>query len=477
MAKIATIAIPTKDRPESLRRALDSYMANAKMHGHAVDFFVLDRSSTPRIQAENKKAIRKLYDQHRLRVFYAVDREVNAYIARLVQRGVPRGLAFFALHGVPGLKCPVGGTRNAALFHTIGDCFLGVDDDMVCEVAGSPGGKETVRFLRRSGCLPFLNDPTTVKFFPSKEEAFSGTQFAWGRDVLSLFEQPLGLRSEECTQLTREQIRGYPTDNGVVRAVQAGLVGDIGLPSPAYFQLRGERGVTRHVFRAAPEMVMTSTVFCAPQPVALDNRDGIPPFLPTSSNEHSLGGESLMGALLSLSEPGSMVAHLPWAMKHDPPQGREFEPDAEYVGLQGVHLSQLVEHVVAQMPPRSSVRDVGKVLFNEAESGLKQFTVFLKFIAERRRTQLEESIRLAQRRAGESDELRKVLHVTSEAGDRECYSIPVEMQLGEHYGLEAAADITRFAARQYGRLLMAWDDVLEAARQVRQSGYRLGTIP
>jgi len=477
MAGIATIAVPTKDRPESFKRALRSHMVNAKLHGRDVDFFVLDKSSTHQIRGQNKKAIRDLYDKYRLRVYYAVDREVDSFIARLSQRGVPRRLAFFALRGVPGLECPVGGTRNAAILHTLGDCFLSVDDDMVCEVAGTPGGQRTVRFLRSGGSLPYANDPTSVSFFSTKEESFSRTQFAWNQDVLALFEETLGLTSAGCMKLKWRQVRGYPTDGGVVRAVQAGTVGDAGIPSSLYFSVLGYSGVTRDVFRAPPEVVLSSTVFCASQPVAFDNRDGIPPCLPTSSNEHTLGGESLTGALMACSCPGSMVAHLPWAMRHDPPEERSYDKAVKYFGLEEVHLPQLISYVVGQLPAGTPLSEVGRRLLNEAESGLKHFTGFLGFVAQQRRQQLIPVIEKAASKAKDPSALNNALRAIERAKDKGRYSIPVEMQLGERYGLEAAADITRFATRQYGKLLMAWDDVLEAARQVRQSGYRLGAIP
>ena len=59
--RIAVVGIPTRGRPDALRRCLESHLESGRRHGRAVEYVVIDGSP----DAETRRSIREMLQSHR----------------------------------------------------------------------------------------------------------------------------------------------------------------------------------------------------------------------------------------------------------------------------------------------------------------------------------------------------------------------------------------------------------------------------
>ena len=256
--RIAAIGIPTRDRPQSLARALVSYAESARRYGRDIRFVVADDSRSADVQAQNRQRLGDVAERCGADVRYSGRSARADFAAALARRAdVPLDVTRFALLGDERFRFTYGAARNTLLLSLAGEVAVQVDDDTVCELRAAP---EAVPGLAVSS-----KGPSAFWHFESREAALAAAPVA-DTDFLALHERLLGRRPAACAAEV-EQVAldvsevGYATlrraasPEARVRVTFAGAVGDSATTSLAHLLfLRGLRsngpcGPGRHTER------------------------------------------------------------------------------------------------------------------------------------------------------------------------------------------------------------------------------------
>jgi hypothetical protein len=147
---------------------------------------VVDDSDSQQSRAANLANLREVESRFGGRVWYCATSEREEYLNRLAAySGVAPALLRFAILG-PELRVStrIGSCRNTLLLHTVGNTFLSVDDDTICNVGRSPDYREGITFTEKA-------DPTTFRFYETNEQAATAVTFE-PADILGLHEMLLG---------------------------------------------------------------------------------------------------------------------------------------------------------------------------------------------------------------------------------------------------------------------------------------------
>jgi len=327
---IASVGIPTRDRPQSLQRCLTGYLESALQHGRTHDYVVIDDSQSAEARRANRCLLQSLRERYRREICYAGPEEKARYAETLIrQAGLPADAVEFGLLNVE--QCPVatGCSRNALLLHTVGDLLLQIDDDTVCRLAATPGARPGL-------ALSSQFDPTEFWLLAEDE-----TVQTVDKDLLAIHESLLGKGPADWVsgpvagaglhwdQAGPSFFRKLGTGSARVLVTAAGLAGDSGMGSPLYFLslagasrarlLRSEGGY-RHglahqqILRAVTGATICEGAFCMAPNLGLDNRQLLPPFLPVQRNQ-----DGVFGVLLRTCFPGGFFGFFPWALGHQQP--------------------------------------------------------------------------------------------------------------------------------------------------------------
>lgn len=231
-----------------------------------------------------------------------------------------------ALTVPPGLAWRVGALRNLVLLQGAGRVVVSIDDDMVPEVLVARGHDGRTAL----GSAP---DPTDWHPMVDRADAWAG---AVPTDPSALLEAVVGARAATClpddVQLddVHAALAARVADGERVVVATLGIAGDNGgsrasswlVASAAdrarLFDALEAKLTSRSIHRAAPRRTLTDAPFFMTPVFAVDGRALVPPFLPVHRNT-----DGLWGATLARVASG-LVAHLPHAVRHDPPGERRF---------------------------------------------------------------------------------------------------------------------------------------------------------
>ncbi|HEU5269121.1 MAG TPA: hypothetical protein VFU36_04290, partial [Jatrophihabitans sp.] len=333
-APISTVGLPTRDRLQSLRRAVTSYAENCLAHGREVRFVVTDDSPEPGGAQRCRAMLADLAGRLGIAVSHAGRAERARFAAELAEAGgIPAEVARYAClgetpdepaDGAPAAETgpaetTVGANRNSLLLHTVGERLFSADDDTVCQLAAAPGQDGRVR-------LSTGGDPLDTWFYPDRATAFAALE-PINQDLLGLHEQFLGRPpaavlvaaagaaeasaagtaeasaggSAWADRLPPPLLRRLRTRPGRILLTGNGTVGDCGWDNP-HFALfsRGESfgrltssAAEYRRARASRELaqaVRQPTITEWPQPrlamcIGLDNTGLLAPFPPTGRGE------------------------------------------------------------------------------------------------------------------------------------------------------------------------------------------------
>jgi hypothetical protein len=140
---IGILGVPSRDRPDSLARSLRSYARNSRDHGRDVEFVVIDDSRRDTSREANRTALRALRRDFGVRASYAGAIERESYSRMLAQAsGLPLDIVQFGLLGLDERLVSTGASRNALLLHAVGDRFIHVDDDTLCNAVSFPARRQ-----------------------------------------------------------------------------------------------------------------------------------------------------------------------------------------------------------------------------------------------------------------------------------------------------------------------------------------------
>jgi hypothetical protein len=489
---LTTLGFPTGgDRVDLVGRALGSFAANARTHGRAVDFLVADSSASPVQRAAFRAASRAWAQEHGVPVRYAGEEEKRRLADALIARGLPPEEIEFALFDPLGLGFACGANRNALLLHQVGQMFCSIDDDVICQLAAAPPCTAKLRVF--SSC-----DPFSRWLFADREAALAHATWV-ERDFLATHEALLGRGLGDLaaglspTDLDVEHagdevLRRLWPGTARVRASFSGHLGDPGIPTSCYFLFyEGENRRRLTASEAHYRAVLGSRSVCALAPcpavgdastspgmaMGLDHRELLPPFFPVLHAE-----DFIYGATLWQCDGQACLAHSPFAVRHEPRPGKtilrpgDLGPEQRAVVFEFAHLLRRVILRCRRSEsdaPSARMRQLGTHLVAIANQPLADFTETLRGqlleMESAKLDHLDQELR-------EDDEtpafwrgdLEAYLNHVREALTHDDFDIPYDLK-GARSAAENRALMQQLFAR-YGRLLLAWPDIVAAATEV-----------
>jgi hypothetical protein len=495
LPRIASVGIPTRDRPALLERCLSGYIESGLRHGRTHDCIVIDDSQAPDVRAANRLLLQSLRRRYGVQLCYAGQAEKARFAEALVRRtGLPADVVEFGLLG--GENCPVttGSSRNALLLHAAGDLLLQVDDDSVCRQVPAP---EWQPGLALSSQL----DPTAFWFF-GKEEALPEGADA---DFLAAHEDLLGkdpsawVGGAACADLNCDQanasfFRKLLAAPGRILVTAAGVLGDSGLGSPLYLLsleggsrqrlVRCERDY-RHalargrLLRAAPRATVCEGAFCMAVNLGLDHRRLLPPFMPVQRNQ-----DGIFGSLLRACFPDAFFGFLPCALLHLPPGTRSWSEDD--LRQSGAVRSGQILQVLIRLSARpaggegtDNLRALGKALAELGCAPLPDFEEVVRLHWQKQLSQLAGGLEGRLRQFGGqpafwADDVRRAVQAVHDVLTQKGPVVAADLR--EAFGADEARPLLQRLVRRFGQLLQCWPDLVEAAKELRAGGVRLASV-
>jgi hypothetical protein len=488
--KIETLTIVTSDRPERLHASLESYAGHLRSVGRACSIAVMDDSKDSAAVCANQRAIEVVARRFGMDIRYAGTREKALYVNSLRSCGIPRGVAEFALFGDIG-GSTTGANRNAALLHSIGDCFLCSDDDVICNARSLSGDFEGLALVNNGDaaleCFFFASRREAIEFAaPDSGDLFARHERLLGQtviEVLSNFKhEKLLVESQTYHSLSQEPSllrRQIPL-------TLSGVVGDSGMPTGALFMTAkgatrgrflqtfehcGPSGNGKEIYRVARRftiarngLVMTTTA------TGLDNRVGLPPFSPSHRSQDSLFGATLARCC------GSWIGHIPVALVHDADLDRSYKPIRARPGVARL-ITELISSA-AVSEPASALRELGASLRAVAAGPVEEFAESVFEVARRIcQARLERYRRILMAYRGQPETWAKEMRLcvdelTCAIESREAL-MPVEFSAGGNH-FDNMRRFKTFVDR-FGELLIWWPAMLEASAKLRRAGRSVAT--
>lgn len=395
-ATITSVGIPTRDRPALLQRCLASFLENTRQHGRDPRFVVVDDSRGADMQAHNRAVLRTLERRYGAAIQY-VDRAQRRPIAGELARctGMPAETARFALLGEEESGETFGAARNTILALTKGECLVMVDDDTVCRLAPAPDFREGLALSSND----YVNE---YWYFDSQEAALDSLAYE-PLDFLALHEQVLGQPARACLSEAIEQEGPLQIDEmspqlldtlsmpgARVVMSSVGAAGDSGMSNETWrlfltgdslerlLQAGADLRLTRRLVRASRQTTLTDSPFCMGMNLGLDNRGGLPPFVPMYRSE-----ENVFSHVVRQTIPGALRVHLPYVFQHVPAQVRPSAGSIEGMACPPSPNTVLIQLIRSMAPPVSedrqgAMRQIGNRLRLLSDVSEGEFLAFIR---------------------------------------------------------------------------------------------------
>ena len=348
---ITTVGVTTADRPEPLRRCLQSLTGQLRGRSHEVRVIVVDASASAANESLNRSIVKSIAASSRCEIAFIGTPERRALRASL--RSVCSGdLVDFAI--TPGAS----GNRNVAILLSSGENLLLVDDDVVCElwkarsfrksidVCGHVERRDLAFFKTRAGTRRGMVHTTA--------SLLDAHRILLGRSLESLgSSKTIRVDTARACRFLVEGITGER--RVIVRTTFSGLTGDAGASNPERLLfgkgkwkdlLQSSREVYdtafkyREVRRVADRFLVTHDFACMGFCMGLANTAMVPPFLPTGRNE-----DGLFGLTLSAVDRHAVVGHIPYAVLHDSTRPARYGKYA-FVSASQTRVADLMIHLV-----------------------------------------------------------------------------------------------------------------------------------
>lgn len=370
---ITAICIPTCNRPVALKRGLPGYIENNKLYGRTIEYFVSDDSEDPEMQLKNKTVLQDLAKSSGARIYY-INLEKRERLAELLSRrsGISPEICRYAVLGDGSTPFSGGANRNTLLLQTAGQLSVQVDDDSICRlVLPEDYSKEDPAIREQKLAFSSYYDPYEYWHYENMDK-LSGTTSAVDLDFLGLHERllsrsVLGYIEKNHPELILNDLfpdllNGLIKSNPPVGVTYVGYAGDSGLRESGYLTrlfLEGasfhrltespeefpSKFTTRYLVRAVNQPTISNSPLCMGLNIGMDQRNLLPPFIPSGRNE-----DVAFGQLLKTTNPGVFSGYLPYALIHDPINRANRDPSAR-VRLQPPRLNDLIWWLVAFRTP------------------------------------------------------------------------------------------------------------------------------
>ena len=487
---IASIGIPTRGRPPILRRALQSYIENGRHRGKSTAFVVSDDTRRAFVQQQNKDVLR-LVEKGGAEIRYIGRRQRMEYANVLAQQAdVPFDVVRFALLGDERCAVTHGAPRNALLLHTTGEMCLQVDDDTVCSVAPVATGEEGLTLTSRSNLHEFW-------FFDNHEAARNAVHFT-GENLCAIHERLLGKSlahrlaetggEEEVVCIDEISPRFFKNMKGPAGVVVTftGTLGDSGAQSnwhvlfsqgSSYRRLTQTEAAyrtgmgTHQILKASTRPTISDGKYCMAATIGLDNRVLLPPFMPVQRNE-----DGVFGHVLRICFQYAYSGHLPFAIVHDPPGQRRGEEQTLSLRTNDILIKMLetCETQWTQADAAANLQKMGHFLIGVSNLSAADFMEMVRAVVTQ---SVGVRIQYAERRLAEhggqpiywAQDVQHHILASQQAVMQKAFFAPCDLPGSP----EVRQALLQELMGQYGRLLVHWPTMVEAARALREGGREL----
>lgn len=477
-ARIEAIAVLSCRRPATLARTLRGF---SEATSRPVTFTVLD-DTPPAEQEPVRQAVQRVGEARglELEVVHKRDR------ARLAESlGRQTGFleeARFALLGLDEVPWHAGANRTALLLCHAGQVVLSLDDDVMAAHAPCPDPLEGVE-------VATVPDPTSFWFYPGREAAWeAGLERV---DPLQLHEAWLGVDvgtqvagGAVLDELRPRLARVLSTTGARVGVSTTGMLGDTGMGLSHYLlRLSGhsrerlvasreayESALTaRTVLRCARRPVLTDSAHLMAPCLGLDLRHLVPPFTPVQRN-----ADGVWGVTLGRCAEEVLVAHLPWAVQHDPPEARTWAREDAWKSAGSWSFSVLLSAWIREVrhhPGTSTATRLEATGHHLQALGHLPPAGLREAVAVERLRWAGASVRRLQQLLDAHPEgprywrrdVRRALGVA-----RQAQLAPPLLGLLDGRPEPQALELMGLMLRRFGGLLRAWPTLWEAARSLRE---------
>ena len=491
-AQIASVCIPTRNRPEMLRRCVESYIQCAQQYSRHINFVIVDSSDDASVRERNVGALSALRKRYGVDISYLGPAEKQDFARRLAAQGPDPHCVDFAILNPEGCPNDTGSNRNALLLSTVGECAIQVDDDTICRVVPWIAKRDGVRFSSKF-------DPTEFAFLDEGEDIpahrfelqdfFALHETLLGRSAGELIETH-GLETVGFERPTATLFRRIERGGARVAATALGVAGDSGMGSSVYFLTfegesrasltRSERvyrnALSGHrLIRAAPQLTVVDDAHCMTLNLGLDNRRLLPPFMPVQRGE-----DDMFAAILRSSAEGSTFGFLPWALAHEPPPRRRLALSGGRTRLfTGSVMLSLVRSFspIEGKGPERNLRALGQWLRNWGGAPPGDLGEFVRVLAWQQASRQIAKIEGLQAKYQDApqfwaDDAANYVAMLQASVAKSNYAVPYDLE--EAFGTGPAMERLQRLASRLGELLQAWPDLRAAAKQDRAGGNPVG---
>lgn len=487
--RIRSVAIPSRNRPESLLTTLESYLESGRRHERSPRYVVVDESDRPADRAKIQDGMRRLKALYGAEVYYA-DRSTKMRFAKLLaaRSRIPLETIAFGLLGGYTSGSTLGASRNMLLLLAAGEMSLQVDDDVPAH---------TVTIPSRSGGLELTSatDPWQYWFYPDAD-ALSRALSPSDEDILQAHEQLLGRRVIDCVrtladdsevELSRmdDRFRKRIGPESRVAVSMTGVAGDSGMYGTRYrLFLRGpslDRLVenedaygdalrTHQLLKAVSCPTIADGAYPIVAALALDHRRLLPPFMPVQRDEFGV-----FGSVLKCCFRDAFGGYVPSAVRHVPPEDRTILPDRRMrqIGPPNANglLSSVIRYKFSGENDAFSLHDVGAQL---TAWGSLPPNLLSAFAQAAFRREVDELIEFAERRlderAGRPDFWARDVRTYVQAVQAAARSRDADHLWDLEGEREEKTQLWGRLMREYGELLIHWPAIVQAARELHAEG-------
>jgi hypothetical protein len=467
---IRTVTIPTRARPDAVVRAVRNVAEVAKRTDRQIDCLLINDSA--------KDLVLPAFDDVCALVIGRRERERLAQILAS-ESGVPSELVRYALLGDPLHRWRVGAARNTALLLTVGQTSMSIDDDVILRLTASPE-------LQPGARATSAYDPTAFWFFPDRATAlatqpaqidpFETVEQALGRPASALLDG--GPDATWLDDVAPPLAATLAAGRAQIAATSFGAVGDSGMGGVGYYlHLRGDtlrRAAsddatwewvrrTRAVLRATDRVVLSGGSHFMSMAIGLDHRGFLPPFPPTGR-----GADQQFCEFLRHCADDALIAHLPWAVFHDPPEERSApRPGSGLLSLmEPVGWVMQLHSTGFSVLPEDRLIALGTALEKHGRLPPSAFDEFVRLWFCRKRGGEIASLELELASAPAAAFARDVrCAISALRGTLLDDPTPVPVEVTGHTTSETIAAMQDYLVR-LGELLMVWPTLVAAARRL-----------
>lgn len=487
--RVTSLCIPTCRRPLCLSRCVRSFLRCLREHGRDdATITIVDDSNDPKFETQNREAISSLDGSEVNSIRFYGYSERMKFLRSLLCTGVaPEDVLKFSISPDQNLTT-VGSARNMLMLLTSGEYSLQTDDDTSCAYAHKESTNSTV-------IVSSAGDPCDTYFYSDRQSNLNEHPLDQNVDPFGVHEAVLGRSIPEILCEMRSIVWDkvnphlFAMDKSMhfrANITSTGTSGDSGmgssfgvlvLSSPNTLQrIYSDHRIfdfarhSKEVMRMVPELTLSVRSGFQSMSFGLNTTELLPPFFPVGRNQ-----DGAFAALYSLADESSLIAHLPYAISHEPDLRRSYQEQGSCV-KNGMLLSEILILCLQSLcrirgaSTNENLRCMGEQLAALGSISPAAFRSYLKNLyvkscldmISRLETGLSE---MCLESRDWIDTIGGVIRrVRSSIGAEESI---VPLDLAGAMGNDSAQEMVQKYFVLYGRLIRHWEDILSGAKAAR----------